>query len=144
VKQSSILQFNYANEVNQRVDSVSQGQDHDSYHLVDGDSSLPEDDAAVVQLSRAIEDHGKDISDQARLIISPLERDESVFMASQYAHVAGYVVMASSDFRCRSDDELMEKLAGRLSVLPLKDVDYYIVWGKKKTMALYISAKLAT
>lgn len=145
VKQTSIVQLNYTNEVDRRVDSVSQGQDQDSYHLVAGDSSLSEYAVAETdELWRALKGHGEKINDQARLINSPLERDESLWMADLYDHVAGYVVMRSSDFQCRSDDELMEKLAGRLSVLPMKDVDHYIVWGKNKTLAVYISAKLAT
>ena len=49
-----------------------------------------------------------------------------------------------SDFLCGSESALLEKLAVRLSVVPLERVDYDIVWGKKRTLALYVSAKLAT
>ena len=65
-------------------------------------------------------------------------------MVDMYEHVAAYLVMPLSDFLCGSESALLEKLAVRLSVVPLERVDYDIVWGKKRTLALYVSARLAT
>jgi len=101
-------------------------------------------DAVHAQVTKAIFDHGKEAKDEARVIIQPLERDESLWMVEQYDHVAAYIVMTYSEFLCGSEPALHEKLAARLSVLPVDIVDVDIVWGKKGTVALYVKAKLAT
>jgi hypothetical protein len=65
-------------------------------------------------------------------------------MAEMYDHVAAYLVIDMNEFLCGSEHDLLESLANRLSVVPLECVDYDIVWGKKRSLAVYVSGKLAT
>lgn len=114
-----------------------------TYRLVEEDSSGPHDDAVSAALSRAIAEHGSEVNDNARIIVSPLGKEESLWMAELYDHVAAYLVIDMNEFLCGSEHDLLEALANRLSVVPLECVDYEIVWGKKRSLALYVSGTLA-
>jgi hypothetical protein len=143
-QRDTLVHYNHTHKVIPRVDSVSAGQDSDTYHLVAGDAAGSHADEVLLQLSKAITEHSNAVNDQARILVAPLAREESLWMVDMYEHVAAYLVMPLSDFLCGSESALLEKLAVRLSVVPLERVDYDIVWGKKRTLALYVSAKLAT
>ena len=119
-------------------------RDRGTYQRVEGDRSAPLDDVALASLSRAIAEHAAQVHDNARVIVSPLERDESLWMSELYDHVAAYVTVDAGEFMDRSEPALLGALAERLSVLPLKCVDYDIVWGKKRSLTLYLSGQLAT
>ena len=53
------MHYNHTNKVIPRVDSVSAGQDSDTYHLVAGDAAGSHADEVLLQLSKAITEHDK-------------------------------------------------------------------------------------
>ena len=118
--------------------------ENETYRVVEGDPDGPHDKVASARLSKEVAEHGSTVGDNARFIIEPLGKDESLWMADMYDHVAAYFCIDANDFFCGSEHDLLEALATRLSVVPLDCVDYYIVWGKKRSLVVYVSGKLAT
>ena len=71
------MHYNHTNKVIPRVDSVSAGQDSDTYHLVAGDAAGSHADEVLLQLSTAITEHSNAVNDQARILVAPLARSSS-------------------------------------------------------------------
>jgi hypothetical protein len=53
-------------------------------------------------------------------------------------------VIDMEEHLCGSREALLEKLAGRLSVMPVVEITYDIVWGKAHALMVYVEGKLAT
>jgi hypothetical protein len=115
-----------------------------TYQFVEGALPPHVDDAVLRAVTRAVIEHNATTNDNARVTIAPLGRDESLWMAGLYDHVAAYLMVTVDEFRCGSDERLRAALGQRLSNVGLRDVEYEIVWGKQRSLLLYVRGKLAT
>lgn len=111
-----------------------------TYQLVEGTLHPHVDDAVL----HAVIEHNAATNDNARVTIAPLGRDESLWMAGLYDHVAAYLMVTVDEFRCGEDEQLRATLGKRLSEVELRDVEYEIVWAKKRSLLLYVRGALAT
>jgi hypothetical protein len=115
-----------------------------TYQLVEGTVHPHVDDAVLHAVTRAVIEHNAATNDNARVTIAPLGRDESLWMAGLYDHVAAYLMVTVDEFRDGSDQQLRATLGQRLSDVELRDVEYEIVWAKKRSLLLYVRGALAT
>jgi hypothetical protein len=133
------MSYNYTNESVPQVSSVS-ARDSETHTLDESDRAGERSDS----VGQAIGEHMKATNDGARILFAPLDRDESLWMVHNYEHVAGYFVRGLLDCQWDSEAVMLQKMAGWLSVLPLKQVTHHIVWGNGDRFAIYLEAKLAT
>ena len=67
-QRDTLVHYNHTNKVIPRVDSVSAGQDSDTYHLVAGDAAGSHADEVLLQLSKAITEQTHSIKPNTTLI----------------------------------------------------------------------------
>jgi hypothetical protein len=115
-----------------------------TYRLVDGDPGQPYDKDAAETLSQMLGAHMSRHGGDARVTLEPLGREESLWLYGRYSVIAAYFVIDMEEHLCGSREALLEKLAGRLSVMPVIEVSYDIVWGKAHSLMVYVEGKLAT
>jgi hypothetical protein len=123
------------------VDTMT--RDEMSDRLVDEDRELTIEKDASRDLSEMLAEHMSTAGSPARVTLEPLDREESLRLYADYKEIAAYC-MIDTEAHLRGSDGLHEKLGRRLSVLPVVDVSYDIVWGKAHSLVVHVKAKLAT
>ncbi len=115
-----------------------------TYRLVDDDQGKPYDEDVADRLSKLLAAHMSKTGGEARVTLEPLGREESLRLYGDYNQIAAYFMIDMEEHLCGSRAALLEKLAARLSVMPVVDVTYEIVWGKAHSLMVYVEGKLAT
>lgn len=115
-----------------------------TYRLVDGDLGQPYDKDAAETLSQMLGAHMATATSPARVTLQPMSREESLRMYADHNEVAAYFVIDMEEHLCGGREALLEKLARRLSVMPMIEVSYDIVWGKGHALMVCVKGKLAT
>jgi hypothetical protein len=119
-------------------------RDQMPYRLVDEDLGQPYDQAAADMLSKALAAHMSTAGSAARVTLEPMSREESLRLYADYKKIAAYFMIDVEEHLCGSREALLDKLGRRLSVLPVADVHYDIVWGKGRSLMVHVEAKLVT
>jgi hypothetical protein len=119
-------------------------RDDTTYRLVDEDPGQPYDEDAADKLSQMLAADMATRGGEARVTLEPLGREESLRLFGAYNQIAAYFLIDMEEHLCGSREGLLEKLGKRLSVLPVMDVTYDIVWGKGHSLMVHVEAKLAT
>jgi hypothetical protein len=115
-----------------------------TYRLVDEDLGQPFDKDASKELSDMLGAHMSKAGSPARVTLAPLGREESLRLYADYKEIAAYFMIDVEAHLCGSREALLEKLGRRLSVMPVVDVTYDIVWGKAHSLMVHVKGKLAT
>lgn len=115
-----------------------------TYRLVDEDLGMAFDKDASKDLSDMLAVHMSKAGSPARVTLEPLGREESLQLFAAYREIAAYCMIDIEAYVCGSRAGLLEKLGRRLTVMPVIDVSYDIVWGKAHSLMVHVKAKLAT